>query len=68
MQRFGEVWGVGGRGIEKALRGFLSENNVWRGLERFEEVWRGLGRFGEVSKIEVWRGLERFGEVWRVGK
>ena len=41
LERFGEVWGVGGGGIEKALVYFLSENNVWRGLERrFAEVWR----------------------------
>ena len=57
--------------IEKAVRYFLSQNNVWRGFERFEEVWRGLGSFGEwkSSFEEVWRGLgseglDRFGEVW----
>ena len=63
---------MGGRGIEKALSSFLSENNVWRGFERFEEVRRGLGTVGDKKSSfgEVWRrlgsgGLERFGEVWR---
>ena len=63
---------MGGRGIEKALGYFLSENNVWRGLERFGEVWGGLetgkvvlGRVGDVWGVEVWRGSGRFGEVWR---
>ena len=79
LERFGEVWGVGGRGIENALGHFLSENNIWRGLESFGEVRGGLetgkvvlGRFRDVWGVEVLRevsrGLERFGEVWRVGK